>query len=169
MLKALKALDERLKAPAQILIGGGAALLLAHNIPLSTMDIDGLLIHTEITPAELDPLVKKVGHELRIDPHWFSSYFSTFTYTVPPDYEKRLKVVYKGKNLKVVAFGLEDLMIMKCFSGREKDIGHARALAKKGTDLDFVEDHIRKLLGKDLPGADKALVFLNEIRDQVGI
>lgn len=168
MRKAIKLLDVRLKSNCLMLIGGGAALLLAHDIPLSTMDIDGLLLETEITPAELDPLVKDVARELKISPHWFTTYFSTFTYTVPADYKERLVTVYTGRHLKVVAFGLEDLLIMKCFSGREKDIGHARALARRGADLDFVEKHIQRLLEKGVPGSNKALDFLHEVTEQIG-
>ena len=168
MLKAFGALDERLKKPAEILIGGGAAMILAHQIPLSTMDVDGLLVNSEVTPADIDPLVKKVAQELKINPHWFNSYFNTFTYTIPADYETRLISVYKGKNLKVSAFGVEDLLIMKCFAGREKDIGHARALAAKCSNLNFVDDHIHGLSGKGVPGAKEALDFLDDIRDQIG-
>lgn len=168
MISAFKALDKELSNPVQILVGGGAAMLLAHNVPLSTMDIDGLLVKTEVTPAELDVLVKKVAAKLKINPHWFNSYFSTFTYTIPPDYQERLIKIYEGKNLKVFAFGLEDLLIMKCFSGREKDIGHARALAKRGADLDIAETHIQKLLDKGLPGAEKAMEFLDEVKEQIG-
>lgn len=168
MLNAFKALERQLKQPAEILIGGGAAMLLAYGISLSTMDIDGLLVHTEVTLAELDPMVKSVAKELKLNPHWFNSYFGTFTYTIPPDYEKRLTIVYNGKKLTVLAFGLEDLLIMKCFSGREKDIGHARALAKKIKELDIVEKHIQQLSDKGVPGAKEALDFLGEIRDQLG-
>jgi len=168
MLKAFEALDKRLKSPVEILIGGGAAMILAHKVPLSTMDIDGLLVHTEVTPAEMDPLVKKVARDLDINPHWFNSYFGTFTYTIPKDYEKRLSTVYKGKNLKVLAFGLEDLLIMKCFSGREKDIGHAKALVNGGADIKLVDSHIQSLADKGVPGAAEALDFLDDVRDQVG-
>lgn len=168
MLKALKELDSHLNVPVQLLIGGGAAMLLAHNVPLSTMDIDGIPVHTEVTSAELDAVAKKVGRDLKIDPHWLTGFFGAFTYTVPQDYEKRVVTVYSGKNLKAIAFGLEDLLIMKCFSRREKDIGHARALVRRGTDLKFVEGHIQKLLEKELPGAKEAINFLDDVRDQEG-
>lgn len=167
MLKAFEALDGHLRQPAQIVIGGGAAMILAHGIALSTMDVDGLLVNSELTPAEIDPHVKKVAQDLKINPHWFNSYFSTFTYTIPSDYEKRLVTVYKGKNLKVLAFGVEDLLIMKCFSGREKDIGHARALMAKCGSLNSVDDHIQKLADKGIPGASEALDFFDDIRDQM--
>lgn len=168
MLRAFQALDKRLKVDVQIIVGGGAAMLLAHGIPLSTMDIDGLPVHTQMTLAELDPLIKGVARELKINPHWFNSYFGLFTYTIPPDYEKRLKEIYRGEYLKVSAFGIDDLLIMKSFSGREKDIGHARALIQKGANLNFVDDYIQNLKDKGVPGAGEALDFLDEIRDQVG-
>ena len=169
MLRAFGSLDKRLKTPVEILIGGGAAMLLAHKVPLSTMDIDGLLVHCEVSPAELDPLIKKVAQELKINPHWFNSYFGTFTFVIPKDYEKRLIPVYKGMNLKVMAFGLEDLLIMKCFSGREKDIGHVKALIKGGADLNLVEGHVQTLADKGVPKASEALDFLDDIRDQLGV
>lgn len=168
MLKAFKELDSHFKVHVQLLIGGGAAMLLAHNVPLSTMDIDGIPVHTEVSSAELDAVVKRVGRDLKINPHWLTGFFGTFTYTVPSDYEKRLVTVYSGEKLKVIAFGLEDLLIMKCFSRREKDIGHARALVRRGADLNFVEQHIQKLLEKELPGAKEALNFLDDVRDQEG-
>lgn len=169
MKKAFEALDNQLKSPVKILIGGGAALMLAHGVPLTTMDVDGLIMESLVTPAELDPLVKKVAQELKINPHWFNSFFSTFTYTMPADYRDRLTSVHNGKNLKVFALGLEDLLIMKCFAGREKDIGHAMAIVKKGADVKLVELHIEKLRDKGLPGAQKAMEFLEDIIDQAGI
>lgn len=168
MIKAFEALDKELVKKAEILIGGGAAMLLAHNISLTTMDIDGLLMKSVITPAELDPLVKKVGHDLKIGAHWFNDYINTFTYTVPKDFRSRLVTVFTGNNLTVVALGKEDLLIMKCFSGREKDIGHARALVKNGADTKLVEAHIEQLKKKGLPRAKEALEFLKDIRESLG-
>lgn len=169
MIRALRALDKSLRSRTHILIGGGAAMLLAYNIPLTTMDIDGLIIDSVITPAELDPLVKKIAERLKINPHWFSSHFDAFTYTIPSDYKKRLVSVYDGEKLKVSALSLEDLLIMKCFAGREKDIGHARAIIRKKIDIAFVEKHMEKLLEKGLPGAERALDFLDELKEQVGL
>lgn len=169
MIKALKRLDYYLTEKAEILIGGGASMMLAHDIPLSTMDIDGLLVGSKITHADIDPLIKKVAKDLNINPHWFNSYFDTYTYTIPCDYKERIKEVFKGKKLVVNALGLEDLLIMKCFAGREKDIGHAKGIMKKGADLLFVEKHMEMLADKGLPGAVDALDFFDDIKDQLGM
>jgi hypothetical protein len=56
--------------------------------------------------------------------------------------------VFLGKNIKAQALGKEDLLIMKCFAGRQKDIPHARALVKSGADIQLVEEHIRSLIQK---------------------
>ncbi len=168
MIQAFEALDKELTKKAEILIGGGAAMLLAHDIPLSTMDIDGVLMKSVVTPAELDPLVKKVGSDLKIGAHWFNDYINSFTYTVPKDFRSRLVTVFTGKNLTVVALGKEDLLIMKCFSGREKDISHARTLVKKGTDTKIVKAHIEQLGKKGLHRAKEALKFLEDVCESVG-
>jgi len=168
MKNALRKLETYLNKPVTMLVGGGAAMVLAYQISLSTMDIDGVLIDTEMTPAELDPLVKQVGKDLDIHPHWFDSDFDRYTYTVPSDYKERLQEIYKGKTLKVFGLGLEDLLIMKCFAGHEKDIGHAKGLIKKGAHLKFVDNHIESLIEKGVPGAEEALDFLEDIREQLG-
>lgn len=168
MLQAFKTLDKKLDEPVTMLIGGGAAMLLAYDIPLTTMDVDGLPLQSKLTPAELDPLIKEVAHELKISPHWYNDYFNTFTHTLPRDFRDRLNEVYRGRYLTVSALGMEDLLIMKCFAGREKDIGHARALIKRGADLGLVERRIDELIDKGLPDAEKAADFLSDVIDQMG-
>ena len=135
MKSALATLDRHLKTPTKLLIGGGAAMLLAYGFPVATMDIDGLVFQSEITQAELEPFVKAVAAELHIPGDWLNSYFNTFLYTLPKDYAKRLKEIYRGKRLTVYALGAEDLFILKCFAGRPKDIPHAKALLRKISDL----------------------------------
>jgi hypothetical protein len=63
----------------------------------------------------------------------------------------------------VMALGVEDLLIMKCFAGREKDIGHARALLKKGPDLALVDGRIHQLIEKGIQGAREAGDFFDDL------
>lgn len=163
MIKALETLDTLLPKRLEILIGGGAAMLLAHGFPVSTLDIDGLPTATELTPAEIDRLVKGVAKRLGISPHWYNDYFNTYTYSLPPDFRKSTKMVYQGKNLTVKALGRDELLIMKCFAGREKDIGHARALIRRGANVDRAWAHIEALRKKGVPNAEAALLFLTDI------
>lgn len=167
MLKALAALDKKLPGPVTLLVGGGSAILLRHGIPISTADIDALILSSEVTPAEIDPLVKAVACELDISPHWYNDYFNTFTYSLPKDFRERLSPVYEGNKLRALALGKEDLLIMKCFAGREKDVGHARALIRKGVDEKMVTKHMEVLSQKGIPGSETALQFLSDLFDEI--
>jgi hypothetical protein len=172
MEKALRELDRSLSAEGhsgvKLLIGGGAAFSLAYGIPIQTADIDGILFKSKIDPADLDVLVKKAGKTLDIAPDWLNPYFGTFLISLPSDYGDRLKSVFRGKALEVFALGLTDLLIMKCFAGREKDMLHAKLLLRKGADIQKAESHLETLIEKNIPDAQEALDFLLEVEEQVG-
>jgi hypothetical protein len=171
MKQALKRLDQKLEAKhtslLKLLIGGGSALTLAHNIPLQTADIDAVPFKSNVDLSLLDKLIKETGKELKISPDWLNPYFGTFLMSLPSDYGDRLIDVYKGKSLEAYGLGLNDLLIMKCFAGREKDIPHSKVLIRKGANIDFVQDHIESLIAKNIPGAQQALHCLLEVEDQM--
>lgn len=169
MKEALGALDRLLKKDCQLLIGGGAAFMLAHQIPLSTMDMDAIPYQTLLSLAELDGYVKKVAIQLKLPPDWLNTYFATFTYSLPKDYGQRLIKVFKGRHLSAMALGKEDLLIMKCFAGREKDILHAKLLLKKTIDTDLVSKHLHHCIEQSLPNAQKAFDFFYEVCEQMGV
>lgn len=162
-LQALTRLSELLVEPVTLIAGGGGAMILAHNFPLSTTDLDA--VPKSISPIELDVFVKQIAIEQGLAPDWLNPYFSTFTHTLPADYGSRLISVFKTEKLEVLALGREDLLIMKCFAARAKDIAHAKALIKAKADISFVEKHIESLKKKRIPGAEKALDFLDDVQD----
>ncbi len=172
MKKALKTLDDKLSAQGfhqvKLLIGGGGALALAHHIPLHTSDIDAIPFKSAIEAFQLDPLIKETGRELGISPDWLNPYFSTFFISLPHDYGDRLITVYQGNSLRALALSATDLLIMKCFAAREKDLLHAKLLIKKGADVDFTEEHIENLRERGIPGAQEALDFLLEAEELAG-
>ena len=168
MLQALKALDQEVPENLNLLIGGGAAFILAHHIPLSTMDIDGIPYKSKLGSADLDPYVKKVAKRLKLPPDWLNNYFSTFTYSLPKDYGERLVLIFKGRKIQALALGKEDLLIMKCFAGREKDIPHTRLLLKKGVDTKKIEDHLHQCVEEGLPKAKEGLDFFYDLCEELG-
>jgi hypothetical protein len=98
---------------------------------------------------------------------WLNAYFSTFTHVLPADYKARWINVFSGERLSVQALGREDMLIMKCFAHRVKDLGHARALIKAGADISFVEKVIEGHLKKGMPLAQEALDFLDHLIDEI--
>jgi hypothetical protein len=167
MRQAFAALDNILTHPVELIVGGGSAMVLAHAFPLATADIDA--IPKGISFDEINIYVKQVAEELQLPNDWLNPYYYSFANVLPASYGERLVVVFEGKHILAKALGREDLLIMKCFAHRQKDVGHAKALLKAGASIDFVEEHIESLRAKGVKNAQVALDFLDDIRDQLGL
>jgi hypothetical protein len=106
-----------------------------------------------------------VARDLGLAPDWVNPHYETFAHVLPADYGTRLREVFAGEKLRVMALGVEDLLVMKCFAGREKDVGHARALLRRKPDLRIVERRIEELVDKGVSGASDAADFLDDLRE----
>jgi hypothetical protein len=166
MREALAALDQLLTARVTLIVGGGGAMLLAHGFPLATSDIDA--VPQGLTSEELTPFIEKVAMDLKLPSDWLNPWYQSFTYVLPTNYFERLINVFSGKFLTAKALGKEDLLLMKCFAHRQKDVAHARALVRENPDLDLVYARIDELKKRKIPDAAKAEDFLNEILDMEG-
>ena len=166
MLNALKLLDKQLGAKARLVVGGGAAMVLAYNHPLATQDVDAFAARGGLRIVDLDTAAKKVAVSLGIAPDWLNSHFDTFTAVLPGDYATRLRRVFTGAHLEVEALSPEDLLIMKCFAGRDKDLPHARKLLRIANDLSIVDKQLTLLVERRYPGAQKAADFFDDLRDE---
>jgi hypothetical protein len=161
--RAFEALDARLARPVTLVVGGGTAMLLAHGLPVRTTDVDAYPASGRLD--ELLPDVRAVARELGLAPDWVNPHYETFAHVLPRDYASRLVEVFAGRRLGVVALGAEDLLVMKCFAGREKDVGHARALLGKVRELEVVERRIEELMDRGVAGARDAADFLDDLRE----
>jgi hypothetical protein len=158
---AFQALDARLHRPVDLVVGGGTAMMLAYRLPVRTMDVDAY--PREGSLDDLLPAIRAVARERGLPPDWINPHFETFAHVLPPDYGTRLRPIFEGVRLRALALGVEDLLVMKCFAGREKDVGHARALLKRSPDLGLVERRIQTLADRGVPGAQDALDFLDDL------
>lgn len=169
MLQALGLLDERATESARLVIGGGAAMTLAYKHPIATQDVDAFAAKGGLRMAELDALARAVADELQIEPDWLNAHFETFTAVLPRDYATRLRPVFHGKHIQVDALGPEDLLVMKCFAGRDKDRPHARKLLRLASDLSIVEKQIAYLIEHRYPGAERAADYFDDLRDEADL
>jgi len=165
---AFERLDRRIDRPTRIIVGGGAALIAAHGIPVVTEDVDGVPDRSSLELHVIKAAVREVGKELGISQTWLNDYFSAFLFVLSKDYGSRLVPLFRGKNLEVAALGREDLLLMKCFAGREKDIPHAKALIRKGAVLKIVDNRLQELLEKKVPGAEKAADLFDDLCEEMG-
>ena len=165
-LEAFAALDRRLTEPCRLVLGGGTAMILAHGHPVATTDADVFPVRG--TLSDLAPHALAVARELDLEPDWLNPWFTTFTHVLPSDYGTRLIRVFDGAALCVDALGAEDLLVMKCFAGRDKDRPHTLRLLKQARDLDVVDRQLSQLLEKRIPGAEKAADLFDDLRERVG-
>mgnify|MGYP003564856261 CR=1 FL=1 len=168
-LNALMALDGLLEEPARMVVGGGAAMVLAYDYPLATRDVDAFTARGGLRMAELDTAARRVAEQLDLEPDWLNTHFETYTGVLPTGYSERLKRVLEGEHLVVDALGPEDLLVMKCFAGRDKDRGHARKLLRLAGDLDLVDRHLAHLIERRYPGAEKAADYFDDLRDEADL
>jgi predicted nucleotidyltransferase len=166
MRQALRMLDELMEEAARLVVGGGAAMVLAYDYPMATQDVDAFAAQGGLRIGQLDALAKRVAERLNIEPDWLNSHFETFTGVLPSDYATRLRQVYRGERLQVDALGPEDLLIMKCFAGRDKDRPHARKLIKLATNLEVIDQQLAHLLSRRYLGAQKAADYFDDLRDE---
>lgn len=169
MLRALTLLDERVTDSAHLVVGGGAAMTLAYEHPIATQDVDAFAAKGGLRMAELDAAAREVAEELDIDSDWLNAHFETFTAVLPRDYATRLEHVFEGEHLRIDALGPEDLLVMKCFAGRDKDRPHARKLLRLAKDLSIVDNQLEYLVERRYPGAERAADYFDDLRDEAGL
>ena len=58
---------------------------------------------------------------------------------------------------------------MKCFAGRDKDRPHARKLIRLAEDLALVDRQLEYLVERRYPGAERALDYFDDLRDEAGL
>ncbi len=161
---AFRALDARLEAPLTLVVGGGTAMMLAYGLPVRTTDVDAYPARGRL--EDIAPKLRAVARELGLAGDWVNPHYETFAHVLPADYATRLREVFAGEKLRVMALGVEDLLVMKCFAGREKDVGHARALLRRKPDLSVVERRLEELVEKRVPGALDAADFLDDLTEE---
>ncbi len=163
-IQAFQHLNKLLKKPVKLILGGGTAMIMAHQFPLSTSDVDAVAKNFSL--LEIETEIKQVAAELNLPADWLNPHFSSFMYTLPNDFEDRLVQVFDESYLSVFALGKEDMLLMKCFAHRSKDKGHAQFLIKNKLNLSIVEKQIELLKQKNIPGSVEAFDFLDQILEE---
>jgi hypothetical protein len=161
--RAFAALDRLVPRPVTLIVGGGTAMMLAYQLPVRTTDVDAYPRDGNL--EELRGAILEVARQQGLAKDWINPWFETFAYVLPADYGARLRPIFQGARLEVVALGVEDLLVMKCFAGREKDVSHARALLRRRPDLALVERRLQELADKGIKGAQDALDFYDDLTE----
>jgi predicted nucleotidyltransferase len=121
LVEALRALDRRLASSVDIVVVGGAAMILHFGAPRATRDVDMLLLRGD--SEELRGAIRDVARELHLPKNWMSDAAKAFADVLPPDFYHRLvQLDLSLEHLRLYALGRPDQVAMKAIALREPDL-----------------------------------------------
>lgn len=130
--RALKELGEHLhvKRDVEILLVGGAAGILIHELPAAwtTADVDVIHCHRPQDREAVLAAAEEVGKKLSLPASWLNEWSGLHAWTLPDDWKNRRILVGKYGRLNVYAVNRLDLISMKFLAHRERDLEHLEKL-----------------------------------------
>lgn len=111
LLGALERLGERVPEQAQVVIAGGAALILGGYINRGTADGD--VVYAEPPLAQLRSAIRQVAEEMGLSPHWLNDGVKAFADVLPEGFAERTDRLGTFGNLRVLLLGRVDLILSK--------------------------------------------------------
>lgn len=144
IVEALEQLGKRLEEEVEITVAGGAALLMAFDLERGTVDVDAV----EAVPG-LDEAfrraIREVAEEMELAPNWLNDSAKGYVGVLASGYRKRRRHVGDFGRLRVHALGRRDLILLKLFAMRAKDVEDLRELKPTVEEIEFVRRNLERL------------------------
>lgn len=166
LLDALADLDSRLPLPMEIVIGGGAALILGHSAQRPTADIDVFRARPRL--AEIRDLIDQVAEERGLPTAWLNDAMKGWADVLPRDFHDRLFAIGSFNRLSLYSLGRPDLVLLKLFSMRAEDIEDLRTLEPTEEDLRFVEAQLPRIARQHPKQALRIQLYLEQGQADAG-
>jgi len=148
LARVLGEVDRRLSSPCDIVIIGGAAMILHFGARRATRDIDMLLLRGDI--HELRHAIKTVAERDDLPEDWMSDAAKGFADILPPDFYHRLTpLALPLKRLRVYVLGRPEQTAMKIVALREQDLEDLELLLPQLSEGDkrtlvVIMDHVSR-------------------------
>jgi hypothetical protein len=143
LIQALERLGTLCAPGTEIVLGGGAALILAGYIDRGTEDGD--VIHSTPRLADLEDVLAIVAEEHDLPGAWLNDGVKAWADVLPPDFLGRLEEVGVFTNLRVRRLGRRDLLVMKFFALRAQDLEDISAMAPVEEEIAFVRGQLGRI------------------------
>lgn len=161
--EALAAVDKCLSTSCDVVVVGGAAMILCFGASRATRDIDFLPLRGDL--GELRRAIDQVAHEYCLPSDWMGDAVKGFADILPRDFYHRLSPLdLPLRSLHVYMLGLPDLVAMKVVSLREQDLEDLELLLPRMSEVDkrTLTDIMNQLAGVRPDWAQKIQYFLLE-------
>lgn len=143
LIQALARLGALCSSSTEIVLAGGAALILAGYIDRGTEDGD--VIHSEPRLTDLEAVLATVAEERDLPGAWLNDGVKAWADVLPPDFATRLEEVGVFGNLRVRRLGRLDLLVMKLFALRDQDLEDVAAMAPAEEEVAFVRGQMERI------------------------
>lgn len=142
-LYALARLGARVPTTAEIVLAGGAALLLGGYITRGTNDGDVIAASPKL--SALRTAIAEVAEELDLAEAWLNDGVVAWADALPPDYRTRLHTVGTFGGLTVRRLDRRDLVVLKVLAQREQDREDLRQLAPTPDEIAFIHAELPRI------------------------
>ncbi len=121
LIEVLRKLDKHLSVPLDLVLIGGAAMILHFGAQRATRDVDVLVLQGNVT--ELRKAVKAIAIEYGLPENWLNDAAKGFADILPPDFRQRLVFLDFGfRHLRLYVLGRPEQVAMKIVALREQDL-----------------------------------------------
>lgn len=150
----------RARQPVSIVLGGSAALILGEELRRPTDDGD--VVMSEPGLGELQALIRDVADSEGLPVGWLNGSIQSYTYILPKDFKDRLVPLPPFGRVRVSLLGRRDVILMKVYAMRARDVEDLHAIRPTVDDLAFVRKLIPSIGDKEPEKARDMLAFLDE-------
>ena len=157
---ALTALGRHTSDPVSLVLGGSAALILSKALWRPTDDGD--VVTSEPDLGKLQPAIREVANDEQLPPGWLNGSIQSYTYVLPTDYAERLMALPPFGRLRVWLLGRSDVILMKVYGLRPRDVDDLRAIEPTKEELAFVRSQVPRIEAKEPDKASAMQSFLDE-------
>jgi len=135
LIQLLLELDQHLSSRYDVILIGGAAMILHFGAARATRDIDILITRGEA--AALRAAVKAVAETHNLPEYWMNDAAKGFADILPTDFYHRLTPLgLQSRNLQLYVLGRPEQVAMKIVALREQDLEDLEILLPEMTEND---------------------------------
>lgn len=156
---ALAALGAACREDTTVLLGGSAALILTNVLRRATNDGDVIASRPDL--GRLQAAIRTVAQDRGLPDGWLNGSVQSYIDVLPLDYEARIKSLRRFGRLSVSLLGRRDVIVMKFYSGRPKDLLDLEQIAPTAAELAFVAREVPRLAKIDAARARRMQLVLD--------
>jgi hypothetical protein len=135
LIEMLQALDQQIDSPLDLVLVGGAAMILYYGASRATRDIDVLVIRGSV--SELRDAAAKVAAGSDLPEDWINDAVKGFADILPRDFDQRLiPLELPSVHLRAYILGRPEQAAMKIVALREQDLEDLDLLLTGMTESD---------------------------------